>query len=69
MIRILIIATVVLFFILWIRAVVDVVRRRDLTKSAKAAWAIVMLILPFIGLLLYTLLRPSDGQIAQRSRR
>ena len=69
MIRILIIATVVLFLILWIRAVVDVVRRRDLTKSAKAAWAIVMLILPFIGLLLYTLLRPSDGQIAQRSRR
>jgi hypothetical protein len=68
-IRILIIATVVLFLILWIRAVIDVARRRDLTTSAKAAWALIMLILPFIGLLLYTLVRPSDGLIAERSRR
>ena len=32
-------------------------------------WAIIMLIVPFAGLLLYTLVRPSDAQIAQRSRR
>ena len=51
------------------RAVIDVIRRGDLTVGVKAAWAIAMLILPFIGLLVYTMLRPSDGQIAQRSRR
>jgi len=68
-VRILIAAVVILFLVLWARAVVDVVRRGDLSASAKAAWAIIMLILPFIGLLLYTLIRPSDAQIAQRSPR
>jgi hypothetical protein len=68
-IRILLLAAVILFLVLWVRAVIDVVRRGDLTIGVKAAWAIVMLILPFIGLLVYTMLRPSDGQIAQRSRR
>jgi hypothetical protein len=68
-IRILVIAAVVLFLVLWVRAVVDVVRRADLSAGAKAAWAIIMLVLPFIGLLLYTLLRPADSQIAQRARR
>jgi Phospholipase_D-nuclease N-terminal len=69
-IRILVIATVVLFLVLWVRAVIDVWRRRDdLSVGAKSAWSIVMLILPFIGLLLYTMLRPADSQIAQRARR
>ena len=68
MVRILVIAAVVLFLVLWVRAVVDVWRRGDLTVGAKAAWAIIMLILPFIGLLLYTMLRPADSQIAQRRR-
>ena len=45
---------------------VDVFRRRDLSVAAKAAWTIVMLLIPFIGLLLYYMLRPSDAQIAQR---
>ena len=69
MVRILVIAAVVLFLVLWVRAVVDVWRRGDLTVGAKAAWAIIMLILPFIGLLLYTMLRPADSQIAQRAKR
>ena len=69
MVRILVIAAVVLFLVLWVRAVVHVWRRGDLTVGAKAAWAIIMLILPFIGLLLYTMLRPADSQIAQRAKR
>ena len=69
MVRILVIAAVVLFLVLWVRAVVDVWRRGDLTVGAKSAWAIIMLILPFIGLLLYTMLRPADSQIAQRTKR
>jgi Phospholipase_D-nuclease N-terminal len=69
LIRIAVIAAVALFLVLWVRAVVDVVRRGDLTRAAKFAWAIIMLVVPFIGLLMYTLIRPSDAQIAQRSPR
>ena len=70
MIRLLVIATVILFLVLWVRALIDVWgRRADLSAGAKSAWSIVMLIIPFIGLLLYTMLRPADSQIAQRSRR
>jgi len=45
--------------VIWGR-VIDVFRRRDLSTSGKAAWAIVMLIFPFIGLLVYTMLRPGE---------
>ncbi len=69
LVRILIIGTVALFLVLWVRAALDVFRRGDLTVGAKSAWAIVMLVVPFLGLLVYTLLRPSDAQIAQQSRR
>jgi Phospholipase_D-nuclease N-terminal len=61
-VRILIIAAVILFLIMWVRAVIDVWRRRDLSGAAKAGWTIFMLILPFIGLLVYYMLRPSDAQ-------
>ena len=68
-IRILLIAAVVLFLVMWARAVIDVVRRRDLSLLAKAAWAVGMLVVPFIGLLVYTMFRPTDAQIAQRAHR
>jgi hypothetical protein len=64
--RILILVVVALFLVLWVRAVIDVFRRTDLSTAAKSAWAIIMLLIPFVGLLVYTLLRPSDAQIAQR---
>jgi hypothetical protein len=67
-VRIVIIAVVVLFLILWVRAFVDALRRPDLSGGAKAGWAIGMLILPFIGLLVYTMLRPDDSQLAARRR-
>ena len=69
LVRILIIAAVTLFLVLWVRATLDVFRRGDLNSSAKGAWAIIMLLLPFVGLLVYTMLRPSDAQIAQRRPR
>ena len=68
-IRILLVAAVVLFLVMWVRAVIDVVRRRDLSILAKAAWAVGMLVVPFIGLLVYTMFRPTDAQIAQRAHR
>jgi NADH:ubiquinone oxidoreductase subunit 6 (subunit J) len=66
--RILIGAVIVLFLFLWVRAVLDVFRRPDLAGGAKAAWAVGMLVVPFIGLLIYTMLRPADSQLAQRRR-
>lgn len=69
LVRILIIAAVLLFLVLWVRAVIDVYRNRpDLSGAAKAAWTIIMFVVPFIGLLLYTMLRPSPAEISQRAQ-
>ena len=63
-VRILIIAAVALFLVAWFRAVLGLYRRNDLSSSAKAAWAIIMLVLPFVGLAAYTLMaaRPPDSR-------
>ena len=59
--RILLGIVIVFFLILWVRAVIDVFRRHDLTGGGKAGWTVFMLILPFIGLLVYTMLRPANA--------
>ena len=56
--RILILAAVAIYVVFWVRAIIDIARRRDLTTSAKAAWMIFLLILPFISLLIYLMVRP-----------
>ena len=69
-VRILIIAVVVLFLIMWVRALRDLFGSRpDLGGGAKVAWAVAMLVFPFIGLLVYMLLRPSEATISQNARR
>ena len=67
-IRLLIAAVVILFLVMWVRAVIDVFKRPDLTRAAQAAWMIGMLVLPFVGLLVYTMLRPSDSQLRRKRR-
>jgi hypothetical protein len=64
--RILVTAAIILYLIMWVRAVIDVFRRHDLSGLGKAAWAIAMLVIPVIGLLVYVLLRPSNAQVARR---
>ena len=66
--RILIGGTIVLFLVLWVRATMDVWRRGDLNNGQKSAWTIIMLLVPFIGLLVYTMMRPSQAQITRNSR-
>ncbi len=66
LVRILIFATVALFLVFWVRAVIDVFRRSDLSSAAKGAWAIFMLVVPLIGLLVYTMLRPAGQQGSRR---
>ena len=65
--RLLIGALVALFLVMWVHAVFGVFfRRPDLSAVGKVAWAIGMLVVPFVGLLIYTMLRPADSQIASR---
>ena len=59
--RIILGIVIVLFLVLWARAVIDVFRRHDLSGGGKAGWTIFMLILPFIGLLVYTMMRPANA--------
>jgi len=47
-----------------IYAFVDNFRRRDHSGVAKAAWALVIVILPFLGTLIYLIARPADVEIA-----
>jgi hypothetical protein len=59
-VRLLILAAVALFLVMWVRAIYDLFARRDdLSGGTKALWAIAMLVFPFIGLLVYTMLRPA----------
>ena len=56
--RILIIAAVAIYVVFWVRATIDIVRRHDLTGGGKAAWLIGLLVFPFIGLMIYLMVRP-----------
>jgi uncharacterized membrane protein YcjF (UPF0283 family) len=64
---ILIIFTWVLF--IWVAVVcfIDIFRRRDLSGWAKAAWVILIVILPWIGVLIYLIVN-HDG-MAERSQK
>jgi Phospholipase_D-nuclease N-terminal len=69
-VRFLIVFAVLLFLIMWVRALMDLFGRRpDLSGGAKVAWAVGMLVFPFLGLLVYTMLRPAEATIAQNARR
>ena len=61
-VRLLIIAAIAIFLVAWFRAVRGLYRRNDLSSSAKAAWAIIMLVLPFVGLAAYTLIAAGPNQ-------
>jgi hypothetical protein len=54
-----------IFLLFWVRAVLDAYGRTDLSSAAKAAWTIIMLLVPIIGIVFYYVIRPSDEQLAQ----
>jgi hypothetical protein len=51
-----------LFFIIW--CFIDNFRRRDHHGAAKAAWTIIILLLPFVGAVMYIIFRPADAALA-----
>ena len=61
-----ILATMILFFTwaiwIWMMIVIlsDVFRRRDMSGGAKAAWTVFLIVLPFLGTLIY-LISNHDG--------
>ena len=58
-----------LWVIIWALTLVDLFRR-DWGSGKKAAWAIIMLLLPVIGVLAYLIVRPpsaADGDSGMRA--
>jgi hypothetical protein len=57
---ILVVFFMILAIWLFVAIVVDIFWRIDLSGWAKAGWLLVLLILPFLGALIYLIARPDD---------
>ena len=44
--------------LIWVLTLVDLFRRHDLSTGRKVLWALVVLILPVIGVIIYFIARP-----------
>jgi hypothetical protein len=56
---------VIVWVLIWVLALVDILRRPDLRTSSKVLWAVAVLIIPVIGVIVYVVVRPGDpGQYA-----
>lgn len=44
--------------LIWVLTLVDLFRRHDLSTGRKVMWAVVVLILPVIGVVIYFIARP-----------
>jgi phospholipase D-like protein len=51
----------VVWVLLWAVCLFDILRRRDLGTGSKVLWALVVLLLPIVGLLVYVVVRPADA--------
>ncbi len=51
----------VFFAVIW--AFIDNFRRRDHSGWAKAVWALVIIILPLLGTLIYLIARPTEVEV------
>lgn len=49
---------VIPLLVLWVGAIIDIVKRVDLSRGAAAAWIVVILVLPLIGFIAYMAARP-----------
>jgi Phospholipase_D-nuclease N-terminal len=60
---VILIIVLVPLLIAWAYALVDIVRRIDIGIGAKALWAVCVVLLPFLGTLIYLLLRPASANM------
>jgi hypothetical protein len=49
---------VIPLLLIWVLTLVDLFRRQDLSTGGKVLWALVVLILPVIGVIIYFVARP-----------
>jgi len=54
--------SLLLFFVIF--CFIDNFRRRDHRGLAKAGWTLLILLVPFVGALIYIVARPADAQLA-----
>lgn len=56
------------FMIIWmfIQAFMDIFRRENLTGWGKAGWVLLLVVLPFLGILIYMIARPKNTEQDQR---
>ena len=57
--------------VVWAIGIVDIVRR-DLPASLKAGWIMIVLLLPFVGTLVYFIMRkptPEEIRLTEQARR
>jgi len=52
----------------WAFALVDIFRREDMGGGSKALWVFCVIVLPFLGTMLYLILRPSQAARGERAR-
>jgi hypothetical protein len=53
---------VIVWLLIWMVALVEVIRRKDLTTASKVVWALVVLLLPVVGLIVYLVARPPEAE-------
>ena len=46
--------------LIWVLAVVDLVRRHDLSTGHKVLWALAVLLVPIVGAIVYFVARPPE---------
>jgi len=51
----------IVWLLIWVLAVIDIVRRHDLRTSSKVLWALAVIFVPIIGVLVYLVARPADA--------
>lgn len=60
-----------MFLMIWFQSIIDLFRRDDLTGVWKAIWILVLIFIPFLGVLIYVITRPkvtaSDVQMMARA--
>lgn len=53
--------------LMWASALIDIFRRDDLGGLARAIWVATVIVLPFLGTLLYLVLRPAGATPTERA--
>jgi uncharacterized membrane protein YhaH (DUF805 family) len=51
----------IVLLLIWIVTMIDVFRRHDLSTAGRCGWALVVLLIPIIGLIAYYIARPPDA--------